>query len=458
MFAYKKMCILLLVSLLSACQNIHQAYAPLPAVAQIPKKCMTIDEPYCHSNWWFVFQDEVLNAFMNQVITHNRELMVATLTLQKSLLEIQKNSNNQKPILTTQASVNQRNQKDISTGQTSHSTNFDVNLNASWELDLWGKLRLQHSLSDWEKNAVQADRQAIFSTLTGHAVKEYFTLININQKLADNQQAKLHANQQLVFLQTQLKLGLIANADLLPIQQTLNNLEQNTLNLSLQKSETLNTLALLVHSTVGNLPESLNNKNQMPNLPTISSILPIDIINNRPDLQALLWRLSVILEQKNIIQKNQYPTLIFTAGTIAQNANLFDLLKVPVLNWGVSLNLPSFNHKEYQRILKIADIDGQIANLNTQETIDKALTDVQNKLITLTNHQHQYVLLTKTQTITKQQWQNQQTRYRLGLISTKELEEARETYRQSRQSLLDNQYNQALSLVVLHQTVGNGVF
>lgn len=85
------------------------------------------------------------------------------------------------------------------------------------------------------KNAVEADRKAVFLTLTANAVREYFNLIGINQKLSDNQNAQKFQQKQRHYLQTQLKLGLIAQADLLVIEQTLNNLQQTQRNLITQK-------------------------------------------------------------------------------------------------------------------------------------------------------------------------------------------------------------------------------
>lgn len=453
---------LVVISLmLGACQSTQSISTALPQSLQTinpPPKCMTIDEPYCLTNWWHVFDDKVLDELMRQVLRHNRELSVASLTLQKALINTQKSHNAKKITPTLQAGTSQQQRKDLATGITTQTTSFDVNLSASWEVDLWGKLRLQSTLSDWEKNAIQADRQAVYLTLSSNVVKEYFSLISANQKLADNQKALAFQQKQLAFLERQYAIGLIAKADLLPVQQSINTLKQSALSLRTQKSEVLNTLATLSHTPVSHLPDKLTRQVTLPKLPEAFSGLSADVITHRPDIQALLWRLSVSLEQVNLLKKTQYPTLVLTAGTSSQHANLLDLLKVPVLNWGIALNMPTLNPKEYRLNRQSTELDAQIATLNYEDTVHKALFDVQQKLIIWHNHKETRQMVIEANRLAKAQLDNQIKRHQIGLISTKELTESYETYRQSTNALTDNALNQAMSFVALYQAIGGGMY
>lgn len=438
--------------LLPACQSVPEQ-AP-GAVSAGHGKCMRIDEPYCHSDWWRLFEDPTLNDYMASVTVRNRDLAVAALTLQKSLLDRQKHRDALRPGLTVQAGASEQRRKDLAAGTTTASTQFDTALNASWELDLWGKLRLSRTLAEWEKNAVEADRQGVFLNLTGMAVREYFALIALNQKISDNEHSLKFQYGQQRFLQSQLQLGLIAPADLVPVAQSINGLKQNRINLDNQKNEIINTLATLSHTDAADLPGSLKNQKTLPKLPDIFSKLPADALARRPDIQAMLWRLSAALQQKNLIRKSQYPTLVFSAGASAQNARLLDLFTVPLLNWGVSLNLPPLNPRDYRRNIELARLDGEIAALNAQSTVHKALADVQHKLLVWRNHQNAHRLTQEASRLAKRQLDYQTQRHRLGMISAKELEEAKEAYRQSQNALTDSLANQAVSMVVLYQALG----
>lgn len=454
----KYLSLIVMISLLTACQTTQINPTMIDNIQHndVALHCPMDYQLFCQENWWQIFDDKVLNDYMKNLINGNHELAVATLTLQKSILNQQK-TDNQKITITQQAHANHQKQKSLATGETNTNKNFDINLNASWEIDLWGKLQLQQNISEWEKNAVEADRKAVFLTLTANAVREYFNLIGINQKLSDNQNAQKFQQKQRHYLQTQLKLGLIAQADLLVIEQTLNNLQQTQRNLITQKNESLNNLALLSHTSVDELSVALKQQQNLPKLPTKIEQLPAHAIQNRPDIQAMLWRLSVSLQQVNLLQKNQYPTLVLTAGANSQSANLIDLLKVPVLNWGISLNLPTFNQKDYQNNVQIAKIDEKIATLNYQETVYKALNDVQNKLVLWQNQQQNHELILKSAKIAKQQLDYQQKRYQLGFIATKELAESQESFRQSQSAITDSLIQQAQTLIAMYQGLGGEI-
>lgn len=422
-----------------------------------PQKCVSIDDAFCTSDWWQTFNDPTLNQFMQQVIRHNRELSVATLTLQKAILNHQKIQDNKKINLNSSANANQRSQHAFATGETSHAYGFDVNLNASWELDLWGKLALQQNISEYETHTSHADRQATFVNLTATAVREYINFLGIKQKLTDNQHALAHQQKQRQFLQSQLALGLIAPADMVAIEQTINNLQQTANSLAQQKQESLSALSLLSQIEKIELTNLLTPAKLTFKRPPNIAQIPITVINHRPDIQAQLWRLAVSLQQQNLIQKNQYPTLVFNAGASSQNTNLLDLLKVPVLNWGVSLSLPNFNQKEYQHNLALAQIDEHIATLNYQDSVYKALADVQSKLANLENLNANHTLLIKAEQLAKQQLHYQQKRHELGFIATKELEDSKESHRQSQTALTESLINQAQAVVAVYQALGGRV-
>lgn len=440
-------------TLLNACQTVNHP-KPLPMLDANPPKCMNIDELFCQNHWWYVFGDEGLNALMSQVVHNNHELSVATLTLQKSLIDVKKHQDSKKIVTSGQFNSSHQQKKQLHEGTLTSASNFDANLNASWEIDLWGKLQLQHSMSEWGKNAVQADRQAVFLSLTGNAVKEYFALIAINHKIWDNDQNLQFQQNQLQRLQKQLTIGLIAPADLLPIKQTIATLEQTALTLDSQKYQSLNALAILTHMPIDRLPTKIKNQRHLPTLPDIATVMPANVIGNRPDIQALLWRLSVSLQQENLLKQNQYPTLVLNAGANAQHANLFDLLKVPVLNWGISLNIPTFDQKQNQRMQQLANIDGKIATLNYQDAAHKALLDVQAKLFAWQHHKQQHARMLQSHQLAKKQLDYQEKRHKIGLISAKELEESKESFRQSQTTLIDSMYAQANSLVALYQAMG----
>lgn len=148
----KYLSLIVMISLLNACQTTQINPTMIDNIQHndVALPCPTDYQLFCQENWWQIFDDKVLNDYMKNLINGNHELAVATLTLQKSILNQQK-TDNQKITITQQAHANHQKQKSLATGETNTNKNFDINLNASWEIDLWGKLQLQQNISEWEK-------------------------------------------------------------------------------------------------------------------------------------------------------------------------------------------------------------------------------------------------------------------------------------------------------------------
>ncbi|ULJ59513.1 TolC family protein [Wielerella bovis] len=454
--------------LLSGCQSMHSVNTQsieqslnLPTTflnqqpaSQQQNACQANSQDFCYQNWWHSFNDPILNAYLEQVMQHNSELSIATLNLQKSVLNWQKEKRTRFPSFNAQMRTQTGGTHHLESHQTQHQSSSEGSLNASWELDLWGKLALQQNISEWEKNASTADRQAVYLNLTANAVRAYYNLVHLNQKLQDQANSLKYQQRQLQFAQTQLKAGVIAPSELIPLQQNITLQQQNQLQLNADKNEALNQLSLLLNHHVSELPSSLTDSKHLPKIKDIFIGQPAEVLNNRPDIQAALWRLQASLTAPELTQKNLYPTLVLTAGAQNQSPKLFDLLSVPVLNWGISINLPPLNPQEHRDNLKIAEINSQIAMQQYREQVYKALADAENKLTAWQTAQDKRQLLLQTQKHVEQQFKHQNTRYQAGQIAMKELQESQEQLRQAKIAVQDNLFEQINNWIALYLAMG----
>ncbi|MFB2587157.1 efflux transporter outer membrane subunit [Acinetobacter sp. c1-l78] len=462
--------VLFIASVLSACQS-HLPQRPNANITyQIPQHfqnhnttntaqptalCQATLEHYCQAKWWTQFDDSRLNAYVENVLARNSELATATITLQKALQNLEKEKDSRFPHPSLTGGANRGGTYQLKTGESSQNSQFNLNLGANWELDLWGKLKLQRDMASWEKDATIADRQAVYMNLTATAVRNYLALSHINQRLAYNKETENYHAQQRKFMQVRLKAGLSAPADMLSIEQSINQHQQQRLNLLQQKNEALNNLAILLNRSVSELPtELVDSQFNAKNLPAIPVALPADVIANRPDMQAASSRLQSALAQPELSKKSLYPNIVLTAGAGASSNQLIDLLKVPVLNWGLALNLPSINKKDIDRTLQTAELNREQAVLNYYDALYKALADVEVKLSHYQTSQKAEQLLRQSQTQAKKQLDYMNIRYKAGMVAYKDVVDAQESYRQSEISFWENQYNQYYAWIVIKQALG----
>ena len=178
------------------------------------------------------------------------------------------------------------------------------------------------------------------------------------------------------------------------------------------------------------------------------------MLANRPDIQTAVWRLKQAFAQADIAQNNLYPNIVLTAGAATASPELHQLLSLPVLSWGLAVNLPPLNPQEARRTLQSSDIATQQAVLTYQETLYKALADVEAKLSQYHYQQQQRQLIEQNYQLTEQLTKANQLRYQAGTISLKQLLEAQEDSRPALLGLADAEYQQQLAWVNLQQALG----
>lgn len=420
--------------------------------------CFANQTTPCATRWWTVFQDNDLTAFVDSVMAHNRERKIAALTVQKTQLALDKDRQARGWVLSNTASLNRGGTYSVSDKTTQHTHNNSLGTTASWELDLWGKLADQHAISQWEQQASISDQQALYLSLSANAVRSYFALANLNQRIALADATLAHDQQLQNMLKIQLKAGRIAPIDKVTLAQTINQHRQNRQSLINQKNELLANMALAMGDNLGALsakfPTLTNVRPSNRHLPAIAIGLPAQVLANRPDIQTAVWRLKQAFAQADIAQNNLYPNIVLTAGAATASPKLHQLLILPVLSWGLAVNLPLLNPQEARRTLQSSDIATQQAVLTYQETLYKALADVEAKLSQYHYQQQQRQLIEQNYQLTEQLTKANQLRYQAGTISLKQLLEAQEDSRQALLGLADAEYQQQLAWVNLQQALG----
>lgn len=308
------------------------------------------------------------------------------------------------------------------------------------------------------KQASISDQQALYLSLSANAVRSYFALANLNQRIALADATLAHDQQLQNMLKIQLKAGRIAPIDKVTLAQTINQHRQNRQSLINQKNELLANMALAMGDNLGALsakfPTLTNVRPSNRHLPAIAIGLPAQVLANRPDIQTAVWRLKQAFAQADIAQNNLYPNIVLTAGAATASPELHQLLSLPVLSWGLAVNLPPLNPQEARRTLQSSDIATQQAVLTYQETLYKALADVEAKLSQYHYQQQQRQLIEQNYQLTEQLTKANQLRYQAGTISLKQLLEAQEDSRQALLGLADAEYQQQLAWVNLQQALG----
>ncbi|CNL11485.1 putative outer-membrane efflux lipoprotein [Yersinia aldovae] len=403
-------------------------------------------------HWWENFDDPTLTENINRMLVSNNDLTVAGLKLQQARLSAGLTNTNLHPNITLNgAGSNTRSLNE----NTQPRENYSTSLGLSYELDLWGKLARARDQSQWTVNATEQDRQETALSLIGTTADVYWQIAKFNQQLRYQQAAVVIAQDSLKLVRSRLGAGDASEIELLQAQQALLDRQNQYQNLQQQREAARNAMAVLFNRAPDYRQAERNSLDLQQQVP-ISASLPLQVIAQRPDVQAAEWRLRAALAGSDMAKLNFYPTLSLGASLDAGSAIFSQWFSNPSRTLSVSSALPFLQWNTVQLTIEQSTLDVKLAAVDFRRKVYSALKDVDDAMTQRVSYQLQK----------ENQWQNLQlsqrrltltsSQYQAGAVSFQTLLDAQDALLTSETSLLELQYNYLNATMKLWLALGGG--
>jgi len=272
--------------------------------------------------------------------------------------------------------------------------NFAFGLTASWELDIWGKLRNAANAADFRYLASIEGRKFMVTQLVGEIARSYYELIALDNQLEVlNRNIKIQTDG-LEIMRVQKQAARVTElavqrfeAEVLKNRSRLYDLEQERV----QAENRINFL-------VGRYPQPVaRNAQEMQNpLPgVVQTGLPSQLLENRPDVRAAELELQAAKLDVRSARGNFYPSLSIDAAVGYRAFNVSHILATPEsLLYNVAGNLvaPLLNRAAIKAQYRTANARQLQAVFNYERTLLQAFTDVVNQVVQFDNLKKSYDL------------------------------------------------------------------
>ncbi|MCX6239942.1 MAG: TolC family protein [Bacteroidia bacterium] len=257
---------------------------------------------------------------------------------------------------------------------------YQLGVEASWEIDLWGRLRSSKRAAYANLLASEAGQKAVQTRLIANIAATYYSLVGLDTKLIITQQT-VKNNIDLVETMKVLKeSGKVTRAAIVQSEAARYAAEVTIPDLEQQIRETENTLCLLLGRVPGTIERGKIEEQ------TLSSVLktgvPAQLLDNRPDVLQAEFGVMSAFEITNNAHASFYPALTLTASTGFAATDLSQLIdpKSFAANIIGGLTQPLFNKKVNVTRLKVAQAQQEEALINFRNTLLKAGQEVHNAL------------------------------------------------------------------------------
>ena len=318
----KAFSIALLPLIISACSGFKsvenaQQLAQLPttpAAFNLPQG-VSAEKPV--ADWWAQLQDAQLNQLIVDSLQHNHSIRIAQASLEESRAYLRNSRLDRYPAVDANVSgTRQRQSVDISGDANAPITEtYQAGFDASWELDIFGRVRNGVKLSKAQVAARKADLQAAQVSVAAEVASAYISLRG-NQYLLDV--AERNAKNQQESLQLTQRFEEVGRGDQLDVARAEAQLELTRATipaLQAQVNTALNRIGVLTGAPTEQLKTSLADVKSLPEIPASFAVgIPADLLKRRPDIRRAEQALAGSVAEYNIRVADLYPGISFTGG------------------------------------------------------------------------------------------------------------------------------------------------
>ena len=372
--------------------------------------------------WWTLFQDPVLDDLEGRLVIGNQNLraIVAQVASARATLEASRSA--MLPTLSAGLSASRSGNPDTTTSskvviKQAPSNSLSLSANASWEIDLWGRLSQASA-------GAQAQLQASVDDLAAARLSAQATLAQtyLSLRSADAQYALLERSVQayqrsLELTQLRYDAGVVARVDILQAQTQLKNAQAQMLESSAQRALLEHAIAVLLGSAPSEL--ALARSDKLPAPPAVPELLPSTLLERRPDIAAAQRRVAVAYAQIGVSNAAFYPSLNLSAGAGFRHSSLANLVSAPNLFWSLGSSLAQSIFDGGQRKLASAQArnSAEQATANYRQTVLVALQEVEDNLVLADQLQREAQLQAEALQAARRSLEITTDQYRAGTVS-----------------------------------------
>lgn len=341
-----KRCVLLLVlaSLSMGCRVMGPGYRR-PALETPAEHRGALDPAGAASladlPWWEVYRDPVLQGLVREALAKNLDLRVACARVEQARALLGIAHADRHPQVGVELGAS-RNYVSDAGSQFAFpdrlSSSFRAAIGATWELDLWGRIRRASEAAWADMLASEEGRRAVVVTLVGDVAATYVELLALDWQLAITHQTVDGRTQTRDLFQKRLDGGLGSELEVARSAGDLAGAAASAPALAAAITQRENALSLLLGRAPGPVERgaALGEQTFPPQVP---AGLPSSLLERRPDVKAAEHALHAAVARVGAARAARLPTLSLTGALGLESLELKDLLSDRAVTWSLGAGL-----------------------------------------------------------------------------------------------------------------------
>ena len=339
-----------------------------------------------NTEWWKQFQDPVLDGLIAEALANNKNVKIAAANVEQAAGVLQQTRSAVYPQVGYQGAAarqqaSEANAVPIPSSVANPQSAYQALAGASWEIDLWGRIRRQSESAQATLFATEQARRGVVLSLVGTVASSYLLLRGLDQQLEISRRTLATYAESVRLFDLQFKYGVISKMTVEQARSQYEAAAAQIPQIEAQAAQTENALSILL----GRNPGPIQRGKPLADLalPAVPAGLPSDVLERRPDIAQAEQQLIAANARIGAAKALYYPTISLTGAFGSASADLSDLFSGPARVWSFAGGIagPIFTGGAIAGTVAQAEAAQKAALLNYELAIQSAFADVENALV-----------------------------------------------------------------------------
>jgi len=416
------------------------------------------------SKWWQTFNDPMLEGLIEESLQNNLDIRAALSRIDEARY-LRAVAAGEKSIQVDASGFYRQgkaseNGLEVVPGAANDRTNLhNVGLDASWEIDVFGRIKRSVESADASYQATIEDYHDVEVILSAEVASAYVNVRTLQARLYYAQGNVMTQKDTLTLTKDRFKAQIVPEIDVRQAELNLARTESSIPTLELQIEQAIYSLSVLLGREPGYLRERLSSTQPMPQPSDILAIgIPAEVVRSRPDIRRAERFLAAQTAKVGVATADLYPRFSLSGsfafeGTQLKHLGYEDSKR---WTWGPSINWSLFNGDRLKNNLAAEKSRTEQALIEYQRIVLRSLQEVESSLTAYSKEQSRKEIVSRSVEAAKKSVELVSDLYKSGLTdfqnvldTEKSLFEQQDAYASSSGLVLQN-------LIEVYRSAGGG--
>lgn len=409
------------------------------------------------SQFWRQFGDDTLDSLVGDALSANHDLRIAVGHLAEARALRHESVYDLAPTVTASGGHQTQQVPQAEIGFPYHSSYYDSSVDASWELDLFGRVRRELEASTADLQSAEANLRDVQVSVIAEVVGGYFELRGEQTRLEVARRNVVNQQQTLRLTQAQLDAGRATELDTARAQAQLSTTLSSIDPLEAQVSVSIHRLGVLTGREPNALQALLGTPRDLPSLPRRIAVGdPETLLRRRPDIRVAERQLAAATARIGVAVGNLFPKVTFV-GSFGFDAGTLSGLGSSAsraYTIGPGISWAAFDLGRVRAQIAAQRAQTYTALAQYQQSVLRALEETEDALVTHARTRDELTHATDAAQASATAAALARTRYQEGAVDFLEVLDAERTQLEDEDHLAQSRTDALTSLVTVYKALG----